>query len=562
MNPKTRRSHTRSQSRFAAIPQVSGYRSQFDRSHGIKTTFSSGFLVPVFLDEILPGDTARLSMTSFCRLATLTKPIMDNLRLSVFFFFVPNRLVWDNWQRFMGEQDNPSDSIEYEVPVVRADANGWKELSLGDYFGLPTKVGNLETNALPFRGFHLVYNEWFRDENLQDSLAVPKDDGPDDFAIYGQYGAAGDELLPRRGKRHDYFSASLPWPQKGDPVTLPLGTTATLVDPSIVTNQQNPTYTYTANEGTFQNNPFQIEVGGSSQKYTYVKKSGADTGTNVQAIVGDESGLQIADPTVDLTSATAISINELREASRVQALLEHFARGGTRYTEILKSVFGVDSGDARLNRPEFLGSASFPIMVNTIAQNSQSTSEGADQSPQANLAGYGTGLGRSGFSKSFVEHGYVIGFVSVRADLSYQQGLHKMWTRKSRYDFYWPEFANLGEQVVESRELYADGTGDESEGTGDYSVFGYQERYAEYRYKQQLITGRFRSNAAQKLDIWHLAQNFSSRPTLNASYIEDNPPVNRIIAVPEEPEFLFDAYCAYRHARRMPIYSVPGIKRF
>lgn len=514
---------------FSRVPSAEIPRSSFDRSHGHKTTFDTGQLVPIFVDEALPGDTFNLDMAGFARLATPLFPIMDNLYMETFFFAVPVRLLWDNWQKFNGEQDNPGDSTDYLIPTVDTPAGGWARGSLADYMGLPPAVEFDGVSALHFRAYNLIYNEWFRDENLQDALTVPKGDGPDDPSIY---------TVKRRGKRHDYFTSCLPWPQKGDAVNLPLGTGAPVV-------------------GTTQ--PMQLDSrlnfsGSSPADYHMVQET---SGSSINVSSGTTSwGLNITndrDATTvfaDLTGATAATINQLREAFQVQKLLERDARGGTRYTEILQSHFGVTSPDARLQRPEYLGGGSTPVNVNPVAQ----TSSTDETSPLGNLGGVGTvSFNRHGFSKSFTEHCVIIGLVATRADLTYQQGINRMWSRQGRYDFYWPALAHIGEQAVLNKEIYAQGN------TEDDKVFGYQERFAEYRYKPSLVTGKFRSSDPQTLDAWHLSQDFASLPVLSAQFIEENPPVDRTLAVPSEPHFIMDSYFNLKTARPMPVYSVPGL---
>lgn len=526
---------------FSQVPTAQIPRSKFNRSHGLKTTFDSGYLVPIFVDEVLPGDTFSMDCTLFARVSTLISPIMDNMYMDTFWFFVPERLLFDHFENMCGQQDNPTDSTDYLFPTVKSPTGtGFEVGSIADYFGLPTGIPNLEVRAEPFRAYNLIYNEWFRDENLQESLPFTKADS-DQYSNY---------KLVRRGKRHDYFTSALPWPQKGPGVELPFGGTA-----SVVSNNKDILFSSGGSlphgsspssvSPTFSN----VALGGRSTDYSSGSVIDTSPAGNVSLNAlrfGSESGLQ-----VDLTTATSITINQFREAFQIQRWYERAARGGTRYTEIIRSFFGVVSPDARLQRPEYLGGSSNRIDVNVIPQTSGTT----DISPQANLSAFAVGTnGRgNGFSKSFTEHGWIIGLVNVRADLTYQQGINRMWTRSTKFDMYWPTFAFLGEQAVLNKEIYAQGTEE------DDKVFGYQERYAEYRYAPSQVTGKFRSTYAQSLDSWHLAQKFENLPKLSPEFIVDNPPIDRVVAVPSEPQFLLDAWFNLSCVRPMPVYGVPGL---
>jgi hypothetical protein len=555
---------------FSQIPNSPIQRSVFDRSHDYKTTLDSGYLIPFFVDEVLPGDTFKLRVNAFVRMNTLIAPFMDNVFMDTFFFFVPTRLVWDNWQKFCGEQKNPGDSTDFLIPSL-SGTNTFTNGSIFDYMGLPTGVpldpANTPINALPFRAYNLIYNEWFRDENLIDSITVLTADGPDPVSNY---------TLRKRAKRHDYFTSALPWPQKGPSVNVGLSGNA----PVVGLDGQN-TFVFKSPDFVEATSPGQAVLGNPNLNDSGTVQALAGLSTSVPsayalhlkgidnyAVIGVDDGSNKG-PLIrsmkfkgfnfngtfdsiyaDLSGVNAVSINDLRQAFQIQKFYEKWARGGSRYTETLRVMFNVISPDARLQRPEYLGGTHSRVNVVPTAQTSSTDSV----SPQSNLSAFGV-LGDSahGFNKSFVEHGYVIGLVCLRADITYQQGLNRMWSRRQLFDFYWPTLAHLGEQVVYNKEIYAQGTAE------DNGVFGYQERYAEYRYKPSMITGKLRSTDAQTLDVWHLAQKFDTLPKLNQDFIEENPPISRVIAVQNEPQFFADFWFDLKTSRPMPVYSVPGL---
>ena len=525
---------------FSQAPSVSMPRSKFSRTHGLKTTFNADDLVPILVDEMLPGDTFNLKLHAFVRMTTPIYPILDNLHLETFFFFVPNRLLWDNWEAFNGARTGPGDtdtSTQYTVPTITSAA-GVSEGSLSDYMGIPTQVAGLTFNSLHHRAYNLTYNDWFRDENLIDEITVDTGDGPDTESNY---------VLKKRGKRHDYFTSCLPWPQKvfttggnATSVSLPLATTAPI---QLKNGGIAGQLVRKVSDATIEPN----ETGFTTNAGAALNSSPYGSPVNIDVSTSHE---------VDLASATAATINDIRLAFQTQKLYERDARGGTRYTEILYQHFKVQSPDSRLMRPELLSVSSSPIQIVPVAQTTQAATP-TSKDGLGNLGGYGVCYPKGhGFTYSAVEHGVILGLVNVRSDINYQQGLNRMWSRQTRFDFYWPSFAHLGEQTVLNKEIYAQGTA----GAGaDDNAFGYQARYDDYRYKPSMITGAFRSNATGAFDAWHLAQNFGALPVLNESFITSETPMSRVQAVSTEPDFFFDGLFKYNCVRPMPVFAVPGL---
>ncbi len=532
---------------FSDLPEVNMPRCAIKRPSTYKTTLNAGLLYPIFCDEALPGDTFTLDASVLARLSTPITPFMDNLVMDIQFFSVPLRLVWEHWQNFCGEKVNPSDQTSYTVPYVSVGASGAPVGSLADYFGLPTGIqwSDHDVQALPFRCYNLIWNEWYRDQNIQDSVVVDVGDTSVDVSTF--------KLLPR-GKRKDYFTSALPWPQKGAAVSLGLTGSAPVVGNGSNFGLQNE-------RGDFFYPQVSPSTGSSGSYIDPLKVSHVGyTSTGTQAL-GVSQNPNKSGLVADFDSGSAsFSINAFRQAVALQRLLETDARGGTRYTEILRAHFGVTSPDARLQRPELLGSFSVPLALHTVPQSSGTGT--SSSTPQGNLSAFGLATGESrAFSKSFVEHSIILGLVSIRSDLTYQQGIPRMWSRSTRYDYYWPELSSLGEQAILNKEIYAQGKTkkDPSGELIDNQVFGYQERWSEYKYGYSKITGELRSTFEQSLDYWHLSQKFDELPTLSPKFIEENPPVQRVLAVIDAPQFILDAYFDLNCVRPMPLYCVPGL---
>lgn len=530
---------------FAQNPQVGVSRSRFQRNSDNKTTFNTGDLIPIYLDEVLPGDTHQIDVACVMRMATPIFPVMDNAYCDFYFFFVPNRLLWEHWKEFMGENKETAwtPKTEYSVPQVTAPAGGWEEGTLADYLGLPTKVEGISVSALPGRAYGLIYNEWFRNQNVTQPTLVEVTDatttGKNDGSANNDSAITLAKPL-KAAKVFDYYTGALPEPQKGEPITLPLGGTA-------------PVKNYATEELKTVRNLDEIWSYGAIEDKNPEPEPGYRIGWQKEGkpvMFGfntEHNGFL----GVDLSSVTSATINQLRQAFQIQKLLEKDARGGTRYREVLREHFGVISPDSRMQIPEYLGGYRLPINVSQVIQ----TSSSDETSPLGNTAALSvTTMNKPMFTKSFTEHGFIMGLAVVRTDQTYQQGIERMWSRKGRYDYYWPVLANIGEQAILNKEIYAQGNAKDNE------AFGYQEAWADYRYKPSKVTGLFRSNAQQSLDAWHYAQDYDALPTLSTAWMEQGEAeMKRTLAVQSQPDFIADFYFMNKTTRCMPVYSIPGL---
>ena len=545
------------ESHFSLLPRIDIGRSRFDRSASVKTSFNAGDVVPFYCEEVLPGDTFNVKTSRVVRMQTLLTPMMDNVYLDTYYFFVPNRLTWEHWKEFCGENTQSAwiPETEYSIPQVTAPDGGWNVGTIADYLGIPTGVSNLSVSALPFRAYALIMNEWFRDQNLQDPLLVPVDDatvqGVNTAIFVTDVAKGGKPFIA--AKYHDYFTSCLPAPQKGPDVMIPVSQGSNL--PVVPLDQT------IFNQGLGDLiKPLRFGSMGSSSPATdgllgWNPSLNATTVKNSSGSGADQEVFPSNLWAIDDGNVSSATINQLRLAFQIQKFYEKQARGGSRYTEIVRSFFGVTSPDARLQRPEYLGGNRVPINVNQVVQ--QSGTGESTSTPQGTVVGMSqTTDSHSDFTKSFTEHGFIIGVMVARYDHTYQQGLERFWSRKDKFDFYWPVFANIGEQAVKNKEIFAQGTDE------DDQVFGYQEAWAEYRYKPSRVTGEMRSSYAQSLDVWHLADDYETLPSLSAEWIQENAKtIDRVLAVTSENsnQFFADIYVKNLCTRPMPMYSIPGL---
>lgn len=532
-----------SEQHYAQVPRAEIRRARFKRDFNLLTTINEGDLVPIYCDEVLPGDTAKINMNALMRMSTPLYPVMDNCNCDFYFFFVPARLLWDHFENLMGQNDSSywAEKVEYTTPKTKAPKGGWNVGTIADYFGIPTQVENIEVNSMPLRAYCKIYNEWFRDENLQQPLPFSTgDETTEGENAWTGPGSAEKGATPVRvAKYKDYFTSCLPSPQKGEAVPLPMSGDANVY---LYNTVQDKVYDGDIwLESTNQNAPrFNQQGDKLVQVYGSKTKNGSDL---TQSIFK-----------ADLSTVTGATINELRQAIAVQHILERDARTGTRYKEILQGAWGVTSPDARLDRSEYIGGYRLPININQVVQTSSTDST----SPQGNTGAYSmTTMSRNMCTYSATEHGYIIGLATVRVEHSYQQGLARMWTRTTRFSYYDPMLANLGEQAVLNQEIYAQGTAQDEE------VFGYQEAWADYRYRTNMVTSEMRSTYAQTLDAWHYADKYNELPKLSASWIqEDEKNINRTLAVQSSNshQFICNFYFDQTWTRPLPIYSIPGLE--
>lgn len=580
-------------SRFALNPtNIDMPRSRFNRTQDVKLTFNVGDIIPFYVDEVLPGDTFKVSTSKVVRLQTLVTPMMDNLYLDTYYFFVPNRLVWEHWKEFMGENTASAwiPSQEYSVPKITAPGpNGWSIGTIADYMGIPTGIPGAGVNALPFRAYALICDQWFRSENLTDPLNIPLTDS----TVTGSNGTdyindvAKGGMPFKAAKYFDYFTGALPAPQKGPDVALNLaqmpgqvpvygnGNALPFID-GTENNPLNPAEWKYMRSNSGSNTIGRSLAGASNDiplagitEYGFsnstaniiygVAPQGQYTDAQGNTVVMNKAGLY-----ADLESIATdplITINQLRQAFQIQKFYEKSARGGTRYIELIKSMFGVTSPDSRLQRSEYLGGNRIPINVNQVIQTSETST-----TPLGDTAAYSlTSDSHNDFTQSFTEHGFVIGLMVARYDHTYQQGLEKFWSRKSKFDYYWPLFANLGEQAIKNKEIYLQEDTVVNQSTGvayNEEVFGYQEAWADYRYKPNRVCGEMRSSASASLDMWHLADDYNALPSLSDGWIrEDKTNVDRVLAVTSavSNQLFADIYIKNVSTRAMPVYSIPGL---
>ena len=544
------------ESRFAQVPRAEIRRARFKRDFSNITTLNEGELIPIYVDEVLPGDTISCDLNGLIRMATPLYPVMDNCYLDTYAFFVPCRLLWKHWENLMGQNDDSywAEKTEYSIPQTNAPSGGWKVGTIADYMGVPTGVQNISVNSLPFRAYVKIWNEWFRDENLQQPSFINDDDATTSGTNAGGsiYNAQGGGQPLKAAKYHDYFTSCLPEPQKGEAASIPIS----LGQIPVTTGDPNgrTAGNYEVYFGLFGQNAGNLGFKGYANDLTVTNNTGrmgANKNNEITSAIGN--GFAPVNLVTENVDAAKITINELRQAIAIQHILEADARGGTRYTELLAHEFGVTSPDSRLQRSEYLGGTRVPININQVIQQSGTT----DVSPQGNTAAYSmTTLRNKMCNYSAVEHGYIVMLACIRVDHSYQQGLSRMWTRKTRFDFYHPMLANLGEMAVLNKEIYCQGNAQDDE------VFGYQEAWADYRYHPNIVTGEMRSTYVQTLDAWHYADHYESLPTLSSTWIQEGTEnIDRTLAVQSENshQFIADFFFDQTWTRPMPIYSVPGL---